>query len=120
MELLFAAICIVESGGDPSAHHKGEDAVGIVQIRPIMIEDVNRILKLRNDKRRFTLGDRWNVAKSRQMFDIYMSHYCFGYSLMDKARCWNGGPKGHKKDATLRYAAKVQKAMRQIQAKESN
>lgn len=120
MELLFAAICIVESGGDPSAYNKAEDSAGIVQIRPIMIEDVNRILKLRNDKRRFTLGDRWNVAKSQQMFDIYMSHYCKGMSLIDKARCWNGGPKGHKKDSTLRYAAKVQKVMKQIEVKANN
>ena len=116
MEILFAAICLVESSGDPSAYNKAEDAAGIVQIRPIMVEDVNRILKARGDKRRFTLGDRWNVAKSRQMFDVYMDHYCKGLSFIDKARCWNGGPTGHKKDSTLRYAAKVQAAMKTIQA----
>ncbi|OQZ07207.1 MAG: hypothetical protein B6D36_01105 [Planctomycetes bacterium UTPLA1] len=120
MSVLFAAICLVESGGDASAYHKAEDAVGIVQIRPIMVEDVNRILKLRGDKRRFTLGDRWNVAKSKQMFYIYTGQYCKGMTLIDAARCWNGGPKGHKKDATLRYAAKVQAALRQIEAKASN
>lgn len=114
MELLFAAICIVESGGDPSAYNKAEDSAGIVQIRPIMIEDVNRICKLKGDKRRFTLGDRWNTEKSRQMFTIYLDHYCKGMSLIDKARAWNGGPRGHKKDSTLRYAAKVQKELNKL------
>lgn len=102
---LIAAIEMVESGGKADAVGDGGKAVGILQIQPVMVEDVNRIL----DEERFTLADRLDVGKSREMFRVYTEHYSAGRADEVKARRWNGGPRGERKAATLKYWQKVQK-----------
>ena len=101
---LIAAIIQVESGGDTLAYNCKEDAVGCLQIRPIMVREVNRLL----GKDSFTLQDRWNKAKSIQMFNILRSHT---KNPTDEklARNWNGGWNGHKKKSTIKYWNKVKK-----------
>jgi hypothetical protein len=97
----------VESGFDDSAYAKGEDAVGVLQIRKTMVDDVNRILKRQKKDHRFTYDDRWSRQKSIMMFDIYCKHY--GLTTAEEiARCWNGGPRGMDKEATVYYWNKVQ------------
>jgi hypothetical protein len=104
---LLSALMFVESGFDDSAYVKSEDAVGVLQIRKTMVDDVNRILKRQKKDYRFTYNDRWSRNKSIQMFDIYVMHY--GLSTAEEvARCWNGGPRGMDKDATVYYWNKVQ------------
>jgi hypothetical protein len=104
---LLSALMFVESGFDDSAYAKGEDAVGVLQIRKTMVDDVNRILKRQKKDHRFTYDDRWCRNKSIQMFDIYVMHY--GLSTAEEvARCWNGGPRGMDKEATVYYWNKVQ------------
>ena len=99
---LLSALMFVESGFDDSAYAKGEDAVGVLQIRKTMVDDVNRILKRQKKDHRFTYDDRWCRNKSIQMFDIYVMHY--GLSTAEEvARCWNGGPRGMDKEATVYY-----------------
>ncbi len=63
---LVDAIIYVESRNNPNAWNKREDACGVLQIRPIMINDVNRILK----RNQYTLNDRWNKTKSIEIFYI--------------------------------------------------
>ena len=53
---LVSALILVESRGNDSAigdrHLVGEEAVGALQIRPIMVREVNRILRIqKSDKR---------------------------------------------------------------------
>jgi hypothetical protein len=104
---LLSALMFVESGNNDSAHAIGEDAVGCLQIRKTMVDDVNRILKRQGKDYRFTYDDRWLRNKSIQMFDIYCKHY--GLTTAEEiARCWNGGPRGMDKDATSYYWEKVQ------------
>lgn len=104
---LLSALMFVESGFDDSAYAKSEDAVGVLQIRKTMVDDVNRILKRQKKDLRFTYNDRWSRNKSIQMFDIYVMHY--GLSTAEEvARCWNGGPRGMDKEATVYYWNKVQ------------
>lgn len=100
---LFESICKVESNNNPNAVGDNGKAVGIVQIHPIMVDDVNRII----GSRRYSLADRTSVTKSREMFEIYINHYGKGLSDSDKARIWNGGPRGHRKECTKAYALKV-------------
>lgn len=104
---LLNAIAIVESNNDPLAVGDGGTAIGILQISPIMIDDCNRILGYPE----FSLSDRWNMERSRQMANIYFDHYCKDMSLIDKARCWNGGPDGWKQDCTLAYADKIERLL---------
>jgi len=101
---LIAAIIQVESGGDTLAYNSKEDAVGCLQIRPIMVREVNRLL----GKDSFKLKDRWSKAKSIQMFNVLRSHLK-GASDEQIARTWNGGYNGHNIPQTLQYWNKVKK-----------
>lgn len=111
---LWAAICTVESSNNPQA--KGDwnqktkqyEAIGIAQIRPIFVDDCNRIIGFK----KWTYVDRWRVDKSRQMFDCYLGRYGKDKSLEGKSRIFNGGPKGDKKKATLNYWSKVKKELK--------
>ena len=104
---ILSAIIFVESSGNDSAYHKGEDAVGCLQIRQVMVNDVNRILKRQGSMKRYTYIDRWDRNKSVEMFDIFCEYYGL-YKAEDIARGWNGGPRGMNNPATLGYWNKVQ------------
>jgi len=101
---LIDAIIEVESGGDTLAYNSKEDAVGCLQIRPIMVREVNRLLG--EDK--YTLKDRWNKAKSIEMFNVIRSHLK-GATDEQIARTWNGGYNGKNNPKTLVYWNKVKK-----------
>ncbi len=104
---LLSALIMVESRNNDSAHAVGEDAVGCLQIRKTMVDDVNRILARRGKNYKFTYDDRWSRQKSIMMFEIYCDHYNLT-EPEEIARCWNGGPRGMNKDATVYYWNKVQ------------
>ena len=99
---LIAAIIHVESRGDSMAYNTKEDAVGVLQIRPIMVREVNRLLGYN----KYTLNDRWNKSRSIEMFNVIKDHT--PHPTNEKlARNWNGGPKGYKHNNTLGYWKKV-------------
>ena len=104
---LLSAIIHVESGNNDSAYNSYEDAVGCLQIRKCMVDDVNRILFRQKSDLKFSYSDRWLRNKSIKMFDIYCKHY--GLTTAEEiARCWNGGPRGMNKPITATYWRKVQ------------
>ena len=100
---LWEAVCAVESSGNPHAVGDGGKAVGIAQIHPIVVKDVNRFAGTK-----FTLNDRFDPTKSKEMFNLYTEHYGKGRSVQFKARLWNGGPKLATQRATLAYWLKIQ------------
>ena len=103
---LLSSIIYVESSNNDSAYHAGEDAVGCLQIRKCMVNDVNRILKRQKSYTRFTYNDRWLRHKSIEIFNIYCNHYGL-ISAEEIARCWNGGPRGMNNPLTVNYWKKV-------------
>ena len=103
---LLSTIIHVESSNNDSAYHAGEDAVGCLQIRKCMVNDVNRILKRQKSTLRFTYSSRWSRDSSIQMFEIYCKHYNLTTNE-EVARCWNGGPRGINNPATVGYWDKV-------------
>jgi len=103
---LLSAIMFVESSYDDSAYNASEDAVGCLQIRKCMVDDVNRILKRMNSPLRYSYNDRWMRYKSIEMFDIYCKYYNLN-TAEEIARCWNGGPRGMQNEMTVRYWEKV-------------
>ena len=109
---LVNALIWVESKGNDSAYHKGERAAGCLQIRPIMVKEVNRILDLKGSEKIYTLEDRWSRAKSIQMFNIVVNYYHPNGTYEEIARCWNGGPQGLQKKQTKKYWNKVQKRLK--------
>jgi len=102
-EKLLLAIERVESNGRTNATGDNGRAVGCLQIHKRMVNDVNRILR----RRAYFYNDRLNRQKSFAMANVYLTHYGRGLTIEQKARIWNGGPVGHKKQATLAYAKKV-------------
>ena len=105
---LLSAIIFIESSNNDSAYHKGEDAVGCLQIRQCMVDDVNRILKRQKSDKRYAYDDRWLRYKSIEMFEVYCKHYGL-VTAEEVARCWNGGPRGMHNDMTAGYWKKVKK-----------
>ena len=100
----WKAVCWVESRGDPRAVNLAESAVGIAQIRRIMVDDCNRIA----GRCKWTYNDRLAPAKSLEMFRTYSLHYWPTGGPEQWARGWNGGPRGPEKAATAVYWSKVQ------------
>jgi len=108
---LIEALIWVESRGKENAYCKREDAVGVLQIRPIMLKEVNIVLSMSGSDLVYTLDDRWDREKSIEMFKIIVNHYHETSTYEKIARCWNGGPKGLQKKQTEKYWRKVQKRL---------
>lgn len=114
-QLLLAALIIIESGNNSNAVGDGGKAIGVLQIHPSVIYDVNKIAKTN-----YSLDDRKDAEKSKQICTIYLTHYVTAKRLgheptaEDFARCWNGGPNGYKKAATDKYWAKVKREMEKM------
>jgi hypothetical protein len=111
-DLLLEAMIIVESNGNDSCigdRNLGRPSVGCLQIRPIMVREVNRILRKQKIKKKYTLNDRYSRKKSIEMFYIWKDYHHSEDSDEVIARCWNGGPKGWKKKSTRYYWIKVVK-----------
>lgn len=105
----IALIFLVESnrGMDRQIGDEGK-AVGPFQQHKIFVDDVNRI-----SSKTFTYDDRNRFDQSRQMVEIYLSHYCtkerLGHEpgIRDYLRIYNGGPDGCNKLATWDYWLKA-------------
>lgn len=100
--LLLPILATVESNNNPSAIGDNGQAVGVLQIHPIMVRDVNRI-----SGKAYTLQDRYSRVKSYEMATIYLKHYGKpnGEYL---ARLWVGGPDSNSQPATKKYWRKCE------------
>ncbi len=103
---IIDAIISVESEGKADAVDKSGKSCGILQITPVMVKDCNRILKLKDSKKRYTLKDRFSVTKSKEMFRLYQSFYNPSCNVEYAIRLWNGGSH-HTKRGTQKYYEKV-------------
>ena len=111
---LVNALIQVESNGNDSCigdRHLIIPSVGCLQIRPIMVREVNRILKLLGENQHYKNKDRYSREKSIEMFNIWKNYHHKNDSDEVIARCWNGGPKGWKRKSTLKYWSKVKKQL---------
>ena len=104
---ILDAIISVESSGRNNAYNASEDAVGCLQIRQTMVNDVNRILKRQGSNLIYSYEDRWCREKSIEMFNIFINYYNLN-TAEAIARGWNGGPRGIDRKSTLNYWEKVQ------------
>ena len=106
------AIRSVETGGeaDPAnAIGDGGKALGPFQIhRAYWIDATER----RPDLRALGYQSVRDQAVAEQVVLAYWHRYAPRYDLDTLARIHNGGPKGHRKAATVEYAAKVKEAHR--------
>ena len=103
-EPVMEAVIQVESGGNPNA--KSGNSCGAMQITPICVAQCNIILKARKSKKRYSLKDRFDVAKSKEMFRLIQSFYNVENNIEKAIRSWNGGMRYSIK-GTQRYYEKV-------------
>jgi len=112
---LVNALIFIESSGNDSAigdrHLVGNEAVGALQIRPIMVREVNRICRILGSQQHFALKDRFDRDKSIHMFFIWREYHHKNDSDEVIARNWNGGPRGYKIKRTEKYWLKVAKQL---------
>lgn len=108
-EPVMEAIIQVESSGNPNA--RSGSSCGAMQITPILVKECNLILKRKKSKKRFTLRDRFSVAKSKEMFLLIQSYFNPGNNIEKAIRSWNGGM-NYSVKRTQRYFDKVMKAMK--------
>lgn len=72
---LAAALSFVESRNDDRAYNATSGALGRWQMKKVYVDEVNRILCLKREKKRYRYDDRTNPIKAREMFEIYQSHH---------------------------------------------
>jgi hypothetical protein len=89
----------IESEWNPKAVGDSGTAIGLLQIRPIMIREVNRLLK----EERYSLEDRWDSLKSIEIFHTFQDIVNPDWDEELAARRWNGGIRGEKKMKTNVY-----------------
>ena len=90
-------IAKVESNKNPKVVNK--IYVGYLQISPGVVKDVNEFIK----QEKYTLDDRYDITKSKEMFVIYQKRYNKNKNIEKGIRIWNGGPSKYLNDKTLRY-----------------
>lgn len=113
---LLVALIAVESGGNPRAYNPQEKAVGLLQIRPCVIDDVNRITGSR-----WRIEDAYDPAISQKIAIDYLTYWTAKSeqsSLKSAARIWNGGPDGWWELSTLKYWVKVRAKLQDIETQE--
>jgi hypothetical protein len=103
--LLLSALIQIESNGNDHARGRHGE-LGALQIRPILVRDVNRIMGTSYAHQQVT-----NRATAIFIAESYFAHY--GRNLSDEslARLWQGGPKGLRKPSTRAYARRVMREL---------
>ena len=106
--LLLSALIQIESGGNDLAKGRHGE-LGALQIKPILVRDVNRIMGTHYAHAQVT-----NRAVSTFIANAYLSHY--GKNLSDEslARIWQGGPTGLRKSSTRAYSKRVMRELNRI------
>ncbi len=105
---LLDAIRAVESGGDDSAVGDDGRAIGPYQIhKAYWVDACAADPSLRSG----TYADCFDAVYARRVVVAYLTRYGRGRTAEELAQIHNGGPRGHRKSATLEYAAKVRAAM---------
>jgi len=111
--LLLSALIQIESNGND--HAKGRHGeLGALQIKPILVRDVNRIMGTHYAHTQVT-----NRTISLFIANAYLSHY--GRNLSDEslARIWQGGPKAISRSSSRAYGRRVMRELERRTVKQS-
>ena len=113
--ILLPLLAQVESGSNPDAIGDNGKAVGIYQLHKCVVDDVNEIYSME-----FKYSDRFKPQLAKVIAQLYLRYWGIQYekktgkkvTLEVLARCFNGGPKGYKKESTVKYWNKIKKVMK--------
>lgn len=107
-EIIWQAVCEVESGGDTKAvgdKHLKDYSYGIAQIRKSRLDDFKKRTGIN-----YSLVDMYCPKKSKSVW-MYYADEIGPYDYERICREWNGGNKGMQKESTKKYYLKIQKVM---------
>lgn len=94
------------------AFNEKEQAVGLLQIRPVMFVHLTKELKVVD----YGINDRWKGDKSIRMFIAFQDRYNPNWNIERVSRDWNGGGGlGMRKTATLKYYKKFYSNYKKLQ-----
>jgi|SRR5690625_3426300 len=65
---LIEAMAWVETRNDPNKYNEKEKAIGYLQIRPIMIREVKRLLKIEGSSTRYIHEHAWDEECFKEIF----------------------------------------------------
>jgi hypothetical protein len=111
--LLLSALIQIESHGND--HAKGRHGeLGALQIKPILVRDVNRIMGTSYAHAQVT-----NRAVATFIAHAYLAHY--GRNLSDEslARIWQGGPKAIKRSSSRAYGRRVMRKLSSLETSQT-
>nr|DAK15770.1 MAG TPA: Membrane-bound lytic murein transglycosylase [Ackermannviridae sp.]DAM68017.1 MAG TPA: glycosyltransferase [Ackermannviridae sp.] len=86
---LIAAMIHIESKGQNNA--RNGKSLGVLQITPSAVAECNNILKKKKIKKRYTLEDRRDPQKSKEIFIHLQEHFNPEHSFEKATKCWNHG-----------------------------
>jgi hypothetical protein len=111
--LLLSALIQVESGGNDLARGRHGE-LGALQIKSIMVRDVNRIMGTSYAHAQVT-----NRAVATFIANAYFAHY--GRNLSDEslARLWQSGPKALRRSSSRAYGRRVMRELERRTVKDS-
>lgn len=101
-DAFIEALIWIESEDNPNAVGNNDD-VGVLQITPILLEEVNRLL----GDEVYTLEDRYDREKSIEMFNIVQKHHNPKRNIHLALKIWNS-------KANLEYHRKVENKYNEI------
>jgi hypothetical protein len=107
----------LESNNDPAKIGDNGASFGILQIKQIAIDDVNREYGTQ-----YTHQDAFNISCSEEIFMLYTQMWANKLELTtgrkateyDIIRIWNGGPRGYQKLSTIPYLNKYKILFKKI------
>lgn len=104
---LINAIAYVESGHNPKAFNRNGNCAGLLQITPVCVKQCNILLQRAKSKKRYTMQDRFNPEKSKEMFVLIQEEYNPEHNIEKAIKCWNSGFNGNWKVRSIGYYKKV-------------
>ena len=113
LSTIISKLIIIESNNNPNLVGDNGTAIGILQIRPICVKDINRL-----NNTRFTHKDALDSLKSCLMaklylqngIDLYLKKHNKFPTIEQIVRMWNGGIyKGYVYSSTKNYYNKYKK-----------
>lgn len=103
-EAFIEAVIWMESRGVERCVGDNGEAVGVLQIHPIMVREANRILAMQNIKTVYSYDDRYSREKSIEMFKIVQEFYNKEHDIDVALRVWNRyHPESYKTQIVNKY-----------------
>ena len=103
-DMFIEAVIWQESRGLETAVGDNGQAVGVLQIHPIMVREANRILALKGSSLRYQYEDRLSRTKSIEIFNLVQDYHNREHDFELALRIWNHNhPDSYRKQIMRKY-----------------